>query len=79
MSEPAVLRLEEVGQDIVVGPSWIAESLPLVVIRFGTSRVDHEVDDGSASEGFAPRPVASAVRHRQAVARLKCDNYLDQS
>lgn len=65
-----VFRLQEVGKDFFVGPTWVALGRPAVVVFGVSSRVDHVVDDGGTAEGFASGPRQSSVVHAASEARV---------
>ena len=56
-----VLGFFEVRQDILVGPAWVAQFLPGVVVSLVAADVEHVVEHAAAAENFAPWPVTSAI------------------
>ena len=56
-----VLGFFEVRQDILVGPAWVAQFLPSVVVSLVTADVEHVVQHAAAAENFAAWPVAATI------------------
>lgn len=67
---PLVLRLAEVGQDLLVGPAGITELGPLVEVPLVAPDVEHRVEDRAAAQDLAAGPAAALVLHRLAGRRL---------
>ena len=57
------LRLDEVGQHVVVAPTRVAQRGPMVVVLALAADVDQAVDRTRAAQGLAARPVDAAAVH----------------
>ncbi len=58
-----VLRFEEVGQDVVVGPPGVAQIGPAVVVEPVAAIVQHVVDGRRTAQHFSGRPQAPLPYH----------------
>ena len=56
-----VLGFFEITQDVLVGPAWVAQFLPSVVVSLITADVEHVVEHAAAAENLATWPVAAAI------------------
>lgn len=45
-----VLRLEEVGEDVLVAPAWVASPSPRVIVGTGAADVHHPVENTRATQ-----------------------------
>lgn len=59
-----ILRLAEIGQDLLVGPAGIAKLRPLIKVASIAANVKHRVENGAATDDLATCPAAAFVLHR---------------
>ena len=56
-----VLGFFEVRQNTLVGPTWVTQFLPGIVVSLVAADVEHVVQHAATTENFAAWPIAAAI------------------